>query len=432
MAQRAHSQSWARGNGTFVGFGFGPIQAGLFCYEAVRSGAFRHIVVAEIGAQKVAEIRNAGGFYNLNIAHPDHVEMVKVGPVRLENPALYADRARLVEAIAIAQEIATAVPSVRAYGHGGAESLHLVLAQGLQRKAAISGPPATIYAAENHPRAAELLREAVMEEVPEAERAVVGCMVSFVNTVIPKMSVVLPPAEGLAPLTANSERAYLVDPFNKIMTGRPRFDQDGAIFTSGFPTFVSKENLTPFGDAKFLGHNGIHALGAYLGMAAGMTFVCEWAETPGMIEFIRAAFVDEVGAGLVHRYTGMDTLFTPAGFAAFADDLLARTVNPFLRDTIARLGRDPQRKLGWDDRLIGAMRITHAAGITPWRFAMGAAAALAVLEPGAEPQRLLPALWQSAAPPKEEAAAMLALVQEGKMRFERWRQAGFPDLAHQI
>src|SRR5262249_31372221 len=135
---------------------------------------------------------------------------------------------------AAAQEIATAVPNVRVYRQGGEESLHCLLAQGLQRKAAIGGPLVTIYAAENHSHAAELLREAVMDAVPAAERAAVERMVSFVNTVIPKMSVVLPPAGGLAPLTAQSERAYLVDPFNKIMTGRPHFDQTEATFVSGF------------------------------------------------------------------------------------------------------------------------------------------------------------------------------------------------------
>src|SRR5262249_43021725 len=149
--------------------------------------------VAEIGAQKVAEIRNAAGFYNLNIAHPDRVETVKVGSVQLENPANDADRARLIEAIAAAQEIATAVPNVQAYRQGGQASIHHILAQGLQRKVAVGGPLVTVYTAENHPHAAELLREAVMEETPETERAAVGRMVSFVNTVIPKMSVVISP-----------------------------------------------------------------------------------------------------------------------------------------------------------------------------------------------------------------------------------------------
>ena len=160
-----------RGNATFVGFGFGAIQAGLFCYEAVQSGAFRHLVVAEIVPQVVSEVRAAGGLYKLNIAHPDRIEAVTVGPIQIENPEVYADRARLIEAIAAAQEIATAVPNVRAYRRTGQGSLHRILAHGLQRKVAVAGPVATIYTAENHPHAAALLRAAVMEEVPEAERA---------------------------------------------------------------------------------------------------------------------------------------------------------------------------------------------------------------------------------------------------------------------
>lgn len=426
-----------RGDAIFVGFGFGPIQAGLFCYEAMQSGNFRHLVVAEIVPEVVAEIRVTGGLYKLNLAHLDHIEAVTVGPIQIEDTAVYADRARLIEAIAAAQEIATAVPNVRAYRSGGQGSLHRILAQGLQRKVAVAGPVATIYCAENHPHAADLLRAAVMEEVPEAERAEVGHYARFVNTVIPKMSGVMKPTDDLAPLTPTSERAFLVEPFNRIMVGQPDFAENGATFatgptnrfTTGFPTFVVKDDLTPFDDAKFLGHNGLHALGGYLGLAAGVTYVSEWATTAGMMDFLRAAFVDEVGAGLIHRYAGTDALFTSIGFAAFADDLLVRTVNPFLRDTTDRLCRDPERKLGWDDRLIGAMRITQAAGIVPWRFAIGSAAALHALDPAADPSVLLPALWRQAAPSKEEAEAMLALVQEGVGRFKAWQGAGFPNLA---
>jgi mannitol-1-phosphate 5-dehydrogenase len=260
----------------------------------------------------------------------------------------------------------------------------------------------------------------------------VGRYVSFINTIIPKMSIVISPAADLAPLTPASGRALLVESFNKIMVGRPDFAPDliegRSASRTGFPTFVVKDNLTPFDEAKFLGHNGIHAVGGYLALAAGRMYVSEWVAMAGMMAFLRAAFVDEVGAGLLHRHAGVDALFTPAGFAAFAGDLMVRTVNPYLRDTIERLTRDPARKLGWDDRLIGAMRMAQAAGIVPWRFAMGAAAALHALDPAAEPGVLLPALWRQAAPAPDEAATMLALVQEGMQRFQAWRAAAFPDL----
>jgi hypothetical protein len=46
---------------TFVGFGFGPIQAGLFLAEAFQlSGAFHRLVVAEVVPAVVAAVRAAG------------------------------------------------------------------------------------------------------------------------------------------------------------------------------------------------------------------------------------------------------------------------------------------------------------------------------------------------------------------------------------
>ena len=45
---------------TFVGIGFGPIQAGLFVKEAADSGRFSEIVVSEVDAELVDAVRAAG------------------------------------------------------------------------------------------------------------------------------------------------------------------------------------------------------------------------------------------------------------------------------------------------------------------------------------------------------------------------------------
>ena len=39
-------------------------------------------------------------------------------------------------------------------------------------------------------------------------------------------------------------------------------------------------------------------------------------------------------------------------------------VNPFLRDPVDRVTRDPARKLGWEDRLVGSMLLATEAGIS--------------------------------------------------------------------
>jgi len=66
---------------TFVGFGFGPIQAGLFLYEAARSGNFGRLVVAEVNPALVQDVRNNGGTVSINIAHQDRLETAKISGI---------------------------------------------------------------------------------------------------------------------------------------------------------------------------------------------------------------------------------------------------------------------------------------------------------------------------------------------------------------
>jgi mannitol-1-phosphate 5-dehydrogenase len=57
-------------------------------------------------------------------------------------------------------------------------------------------------------------------------------------------------------------------------------------------------------------------------------------------------------------------------------DLLRRFSNQALRDTCARVGGDTSRKLGPQDRLIGAVRCCGEQGISPAFISLGCAAAL--------------------------------------------------------
>jgi len=50
-------------------------------------------------------------------------------------------------------------------------------------------------------------------------------------------------------------------------------------------------------------------------------------------------------------------------------------VNPFLTDRVDRVCRDLERKLSWDDRMIGTMRLVLNQGFSPVVFAEGAALA---------------------------------------------------------
>ena len=177
--------------------------------------------------------------------------------------------------------------------------------------------------------------------------------------------------------------------------------------------------MLPFEEAKLYGHNATHALAAYIAGAAGLTHISDLRVNPDVMAFLREAFIEESGAALCRKYAGLDLLFTPAGYAAYADDLLARMTNPYLRDTVERVGRDPARKHGWDDRLVGTMRLALAQGIEPLRYALGVLAALAVFDPAALRDSVVLAaaldrLWAAAAPAAAERAAVLLMVEQAR------------------
>ena len=136
---------------------------------------------------------------------------------------------------------------------------------------------------------------------------------------------------------------------------------------------------------------------------------------------------------MVRKHAGVDSLFTRQGYAHYADDLLARMTNPYLLDTVERVGRDPARKLGWNDRLVGTMRVALDQGIEPQRYAFGAAAALAVLdrsilEQSHPAQALLAPLWRGASPPRTEWVAVVGRIEAGLQQLRAWRDSGFSNL----
>ena len=418
---------------TFVGFGFGAIQAGLYLYEAQeatrRSGAFGRLVVAYRRPEVIAQVREARGYVSLNIAQPDGIETLKVGPVEMFDVNVAAERESITEAISEASEVAVAVSSVSDYVSRGEGSLHLLLALGLERKGVTDGPGAVIYASENHTRAAQILRSSILEALPEDKQERVLQQSCFVNTVIGKMSRTVQGLEeigalGLEPITPKSDRAFLVERYRDILISSVTFP-DHVPFGRGLASFTEKDDLTPFEEAKLYGHNAAHALAAYLGVTVGVTYIAELNDVPGFFPFLRAAALGESGAALIRRHSGADPMFTKRGYEDFMEELLKRMLNPYLKDTVARVGRDAPRKLGWDDRLVGTVRLVLREGLQPHRHALGVAAALKTIDSSPD---MLPNLWKNDRPDKNEQRAVLDAVARGAQHLEAWQNAGRPAL----
>ena len=342
-----------------------------------------------------------------------------------------AERGAVIEAIASADELASALPSVAFYRTDALNSPHRLLAEGLERRT--RSQPLIVFCAENHRSAATLLEAAVLEATDTEQRERVRGRARYVDTVIGKMSGVIRHADemhslGLAGSTSALSSAFLVEAFDGILVSR--VDPEHGVLHPGIPVLREVDDLAPFEDAKLLGHNATHALAAFLGHLMGLTLVADLRDVPGAMDFLRRAFIGESGRALIARYGGADALFTPEGYADFADDLLARMVNPHLADTIDRAARDPRRKLGWDDRLIGLIRLGLAEGVATPRYAMGVAAGLDVLRrlaaAGGDADMLL-GIWPADLP-RDEVEAVIDAVDEGREWLARWQQDGFRTL----
>ncbi len=407
---------------TFVGFGFGPIQTGLMLCEAVASGSFERFVIAEVDQGLVDAVRAAGGSVAINVAGRGGISTKILPRLELYNPRVPEDRKAVVAAIADATELATAIPSVDFYAAGGDASIAAMIAAG-----ADDGRQRIVYTAENNNFAAEILREAVMKYAPG--KAFTDLQI--LNTVVGKMSgAVSSPAEmkrlGLAPLVQGFEKCVLVEEFNRILISRIRLPG----FTRGIRVFEEKDDLLPFEEAKLFGHNAVHAVLGYLAWLRGYDVMSRIGEDPELRACGRDALLLESGAALRAKHGGTgDPLFTESGYAAYADDLLGRIINPWLLDRVERITRDPRRKLGLSDRIFGTMRLALSQGVAPQRIALGAAAAVefaltAEKAGGTTTRDFLHGLWGSdAADPLAEKC--LALVEAARPLLADWRAPPF-------
>ena len=370
----------------FVGVGLGPIQTGIFLSGAAK-GNFDRIVIAEVDDKIKDAINSTGGKLSINIAADDHIYSESYNNIEVYNPMIDNERKKLVLAVGDACELATALPSVKFFG-----STAEWMREGFEL---YPEKQRFIYTAENNNEAAEELKKAVGGNFSNTH---------YLNTVVGKMSGVASTEEcsrlGLQELCPGAGRGHLVEKFNNILVS-----SCPGIENRQVQDLSAKKNLYPFEEAKLYGHNAIHFLLGCFGEQNGKEYMSELRPIVELMKKSRDAFIDECGAALCKKWEGVDELFTSAGFQVYADNLLERMTNPFLQDAISRITRDLPRKLSWDDRVIGSIRMVMSQGIEASILKEGALLAIAN-EFGADEDKAkygLRALWAGVQKTEQDA-----------------------------
>lgn len=219
-----------------------------------------------------------------------------------------------------------------------------LIAPGIQARAS---RPLNILICENDLHADRILREAVA--LPHAPVGYCRCVVS--RMVFEEL-----PGDPTVP---RAERYPYLPVDADAIIGKPP-NIPGLVLASPFEGFARR---------KLYLHNGVHAILAYLGAEKGLIFIHQ-AMTDAVIGSLARQAAQSLQSALLAAYP-----FDPNEMRDHADDLLSRFADPRLKDPIERAAADPLRKLGEEDRLLGARRflIEHDQDPTPFDLAIQAA-----------------------------------------------------------
>lgn len=339
----------------FLGIGAGPIQTGIYVAGASK-GAFDKIVLADVDKTLVDAVRKSGTI-TVNTAYADSIGTDVYGNVEIYNPNVPEDLEILKKIASEALAINTALPSIAFYKYC-APWLAEAFANNPDGKR-------YVYTSENCTTAAEELRK-LTGEFPNT---------FYLDTVIGKMSKIFLSTESeLSELAPGYGKGHLVEEFNNIYTS----DAPG-IDGVGIQGLYPKKDIYPFEEAKLYGHNASHFLLGILAFEKGCKYMNEAVEYPEIMELTKKALLDECAIALCSKFKGVDEYFELENFRAWGVELVERMTNPCLSDSVERVIRDPERKLSWEDRVIGAIRVCLSQNVKPDTLKLGATKAAAYL-----------------------------------------------------
>lgn len=219
--------------------------------------------------------------------------------------------------------------------------------------------PLNIIACENMVRGTTQLKQAVLTELPEQYQAKLEACVGFVDSAVDR---IVPPAAA----TEKDPLAVTVESFSEWIVDQTQFKGDIPKITGMELT----DNLLAYVERKLFTLNTGHIVTAYLGKLAGYQTIREAIGDESIKATVRKA-MQQSGEVLVNRYG-----FDREAHHAYIEKILTRFANPYLVDEIDRVGRQPLRKLGAEDRLIKPLLGTLEYGLPNDALLQGIAAAL--------------------------------------------------------
>lgn len=321
---------------------FGPGRIGCgFVGQLLSASGYQLVFV---GREAIVDQLSRVGRYLVRLTDGRRAREIEVRGVR----AL-----RTTDIEAVAAEIADADLVAVSVGPRNLGQIAPVLAKGLARRTS----SVNIIAFENCADPGKTLRDEVLHCDPclwDKGHGFSGALVSRIVT------------QRQGELEGDEPLVFLGDPTTQFIVHGPSLKNplpriEGLRAVDDYGAWATKKLYT---------FSAGHAAAAYLGALKGYRYIHSAIRDPEIRSSVLSA-MEEGQRGLARRY-GPDL----AGDPAELEEIIVRFENAALNDPVSRVGRDPRRKLGPEDRLVGAARLAEQAGVSPRRLALAAAAAI--------------------------------------------------------
>jgi mannitol-1-phosphate 5-dehydrogenase len=320
---------------------FGAGQIGRGFIGDICSASGYHLVFVDIN-ESVVRMLNEKGSYPLWLLAGEEKKERRITNISALN---FSQTDKIAEEIVQTDIVFTAV------GGNNLQALGPILAEGIKKKAG-QKPTSNlnIVICENILGGANILKNAIQRYLPVEFLPFLNENTGFVETVVSRM---------VSPLSEEMRKKHpllvTVEPYNILPVEKNKFRGIMPPVKGFYPV----EDLFPYEELKLFIHNLSHACLAYAGYFRGHTYIWEALKDKNILTLLKGVLT-EARSALIKKHN-----FEKAEIDNYISDLIARFGNRSLGDTVQRVGRDPLRKIGKEDRIAGGIKLCLSQNVYP-------------------------------------------------------------------
>lgn len=331
-------------------FGGGKIARGFVAHLLYRSGY--HITIVELNEELVGSLNRNGKYYVNVMGNPDACQWVT-----------NYECISLKDTEAIGRALSEADIAFTSVGGKNLDSLAHTIAEAYCLAAPKMGDRKfTIITCENWKNPAKQLKESLCSELDGTKwRESFEQHVGVSEAVIMRSGV-----EATEEIRRIDVNAVSVTNFWELPVDRTRMvgelpDFEGVVYQDDFDSFLQRKLYT---------FNTTNATIAYLGQLRGIQLLSDAANDPEILKIVHQVH-DEINPAIAKEMGG-----TLEEQCRFAQKALLKYQDTSVTDFTERHARDPLRKIGPFDRIVGTMRLVEKHGFPVRALAETLAAAL--------------------------------------------------------